>query len=66
MIAYDRYTEYLSKQIYQTITRHLVPSLFQVSSFSFSAFPLLSPYRVAHDLANCPGRLRMESKSEPV
>ncbi len=44
MIAYDRYTEYLSQQIYQTITP-TIPSLFQVSDFSISAdlsprFPL--------------------------
>ena len=50
MIAYDRYTEYLSKQIYKTITP-TVPSLFQVSDFSISAF-----FPVAHDIANCPGK----------
>ena len=41
MIAYDRYTEYLSKQIYKTITP-TVPSLFQVPSFSISDFPMLA------------------------
>ena len=37
MIAYDRYTELLSKIIHKTITP-TVPSLFQLSAFSISAF----------------------------
>ena len=68
MIAYDRYTEYLSKQIYKTITptelqaveefeaAHRKPELKFCPKCQATVWTFLTPYRVAHDIANCPGR----------
>ena len=68
MIAHDRYTEYLSKMIYKTITpaeqqaveefeaAHLKPELKLCPKCKASVWTMLTPYRVAHDIANCPGK----------
>ena len=68
MIAYDRYTEYLSKQIYKTITpaelqaveefeaAHRKPELKLCPKCQAAVWTMLTPYRVAHDIASCPGK----------
>ena len=68
MIAHDRYTEYLSKQIYKTITpteqqaveefeaAHRKPELKLCPKCKASVWTMLTPYRVAHDIASCPGK----------
>jgi len=67
MIAYDRYTELLSKIIHKTITE---PEKKMVASYE-SAQPktcpkcgnnmwtFLEPYRIAHDFEKCAGKGRV-------
>jgi len=64
MMAYDRYTELLSKMIYKTITP---AELLAVEEFETSQpdrcpkcggdmWTMLEPYRVAHDGDKCSGK----------
>ena len=68
MIAYDRYTELLGKIIHRTITpaeklavdefeaAHQKPELKFCPKCKAPVITFLKPYRVAHDIANCPGK----------
>ena len=73
MIAYDRYTEYLSKLIYKTITpnelkdvekfeaAHRKPELKFCPKCNAPVWTFLTPYRVAHDIEKCSGKFAAKS-----
>ncbi len=73
MIAYDRYTELLGKIIHKTIspaeqqavgefeTAHRKPELKLCPKCKGSVWTFLTPYQVAHDIANCQGKSATKS-----
>jgi len=64
MIAYDRYTELLSKTIWRTITPAETKMVEEYESSTPDNCPkcgadmwtMLEPYRVAHDIEKCAGK----------
>ena len=64
LVNYDRYTELLSKHIYRTITPAETEDVSQYEAAQPKFCPkcrapvwiFLTPYRVAHDIANCQAR----------
>ena len=64
LISYDRYTEYLSKQIYGTITPAELEAVarFEAAQPKFCpkckapVWTFLTPYQIAHDIEKCPGK----------
>ena len=65
MIAYDRYTELLSKQINHTITDQEKAEVVKYEAAQPKTCPkcgaqvwtFLEPYRVLHDVENCSGQV---------
>jgi hypothetical protein len=64
MIAYERYTELLSKQIHRTITAQEKADVEKYESVQPKTCPncgaavwtFLEPFRVAHDMEKCAGK----------
>ena len=68
LVTYDRYTELLGKHIHRTITpaEHTALASFEAAhrepdqkvcpKCGANIWTFLEPYRVAHDLAKCPGK----------
>jgi hypothetical protein len=68
LVSYDRYTELLSKHILRTITpaetadvayfeaAHQLPERKFCPKCNAPVWTFLTPYRVCHDIAKCPGK----------